>query len=413
MNGRVTVLFWLRLLRRLAVGAMLVYVAVALTWGGTTLARPVFYGLVTLWCGGLVLAMGRMRRDTPARTVWWEVLASNVALALVLGELSLQGYAALTGRSLLLDAGLDAHRLKPGHDYGDGLVGNRLGYPGPELPAARTPGVVRIAALGDSFAVGPVVPFSECYLTRLTQELPGIEVGNFGVSGTGPREYRLILERDVWAVQPDVVLLSIFVGNDITETIAQPRHMDPRQHAQGILGLRGWRLLRECWRETPRPAPAPRSRVGQPGLSPQTFREVEARRLIVCIQPVSAAMEKNWQHALDELERIVVSCHNRQVRLAAVLIPDEFQVNETILDAALAEARLQPGQLDLEGPQRRLAEFFALRQVPCLDLLPALRQAPRSYEPCDTHWNVLGNHVAAREIAIWLSREGIVRRGPG
>jgi hypothetical protein len=96
-----------------------------------------------------------------------------------------------------------------------------------------------------------------------------------------------------------------------------------------------------------------------------------------------------------------------------VLIPDEFQVNETVFDAALAEARLQPGQLDLEGPQRRLAEFFALRQVPCLDLLPALRQAPRSYEPCDTHWNVLGNHVAAREIAIWLSREGIVRRGPG
>jgi hypothetical protein len=413
MNGRATVLFWLRLLRRLAVGAMLLYVAVTLTWGGTTRARPVFYGLVTLWCGGLILAMGRMRRDAPARTTWWEVLASNVALALVLGELSLQGFAALTGRSLLLDASLDAHRLKPGQDYGDGLVGNRLGYPGPELPGARRPGFVRIAALGDSFAVGPVVPFSDCYLTRLSLELPGTEVGNFGVSGAGPCEYRLILERDVWPVQPDVVLLSIFVGNDITETMAQPRHMDPRQHALGLLGERGWRRLRECWRETLRPTTAPRSRVGQPGLSPQTFLEVEARRLMVCVQPVSAAMEKKWQHALDDLQRIVASCQGRQVRLAVVLIPDEFQVNEIVLDAALAEGHLQRGHLDLEGPQRRLAAFFAARQVPCLDLLPALRQSPGSYAPRDTHWNELGNQVAAREIAIWLTGEGMVKRAPG
>jgi hypothetical protein len=412
MNGRATVLFWLRLLRRLAVGAVLTYVAVALTLGGMALARPMFYG-AALGCGALVAVMGLMRRDTPARTAWWEVVASNVAIGLVLSELSLQGFAAMAGRSLLLDAGLDAHRLEPGRDYGAGLVGNRLGYPGPELPATRTAGLVRVAALGDSFAVGPAVPFNDCYLTRLGLELPGIEVGNFGVSGAGPREYRLILERDVWPVQPDVVLLSIFVGNDITETIAQPRHLDPRQHALGILGERGWRLLRERWRETPRPAPAPRSRLGQAGLSPQTFREVEARRLPVCMKPVSAAMEKKWQRALDELERIVVSCHDRQARLAAVLIPDEFQVNPTVLDEGLAEGHIQRGQLDLDGPQRRLAEFFALRQVPCLDLLPALRQSPGSYAPCDTHWNVLGNHVAAREIASWLCRAGIVKRGPG
>jgi hypothetical protein len=359
------------------------------------------------------------RRRLADAAPWWEVLASNVALTLVLGELSLEGYAAVSGRSLLLDASLDAHRLQPGRDYGDGLWGNRLGYPGPELPASGTPGVVRIAALGDSFAVGPAVPFADCYLTRLGQELPGTLVGNFGVSGAGPREYRLILERDVWPAQPDVVLLSIFVGNDITETIARPRHLDLRQHALANICERGWRLLREQWRETPRPvaaAPSPSpspSRVGRPGLSTQTFREVEARRLAVCLKATSAAMEKKWQQAIGELERIAASCRQRDVPLAVVLIPDEFQVNETVLAEAMVEAGLTREQLDLEGPQRRLAALFQARHVPCLDLLPALRERPSTYAPCDTHWNVTGNHLAAGAIARWLEHQGMVKRGPG
>ena len=43
------------------------------------------------------------------------------------------------------------------------------------------------------------MPFADNYLTRLATRLPDAEVGNFGVSGAGPREYREILERDVWA----------------------------------------------------------------------------------------------------------------------------------------------------------------------------------------------------------------------
>jgi hypothetical protein len=405
MNGRAGMLFWLRLVRRLGVGAVLLYVSVALTLGGTTLARPVLYAALGLWC----LVLWALRHSIMERSRWWEVIATNVAVTVVLSELALQGFAAASGRSILLDAGLDAHRLRPGHDYGDGLFGNRLGYPGHELPAEKTPAIVRIAALGDSFAIGPAVPFADCYLTRLGQELPGIEVGNFGVSGAGPREYRQVLQ-DVWPVRPDLVLLSIFVGNDVTETMAQPRHLDPRQHALGIFCERGWRLLRERWREPPSPQS---SRLGRPALSAQTFREVEARRLAVCRKDVTAAMEKKWQEALNEIARIIASCKDRHVTLAVVLIPDEFQVHESVLAEALAEAGLEPGQLDLEGPQRRFMAFCEARKVPCLDLLPALRQAPNSYAPRDTHWNVAGNHAAARAIALWLARAGLVKRGSG
>lgn len=57
--------------------------------------------------------------------------------------------------------------------------------------------------------------------------------------------------------------------------------------------------------------------------------------------------------------------------------------------------------------------FSTERAVPCLDLLPVLRACPGCYAPRDTHWNVAGNQLAAREIAAWLRRQGLVKTGPG
>jgi hypothetical protein len=389
-----------RFCRRVLTGVVAVYVAASLTLGGTRAARPVFHALVAAWvvlCLGLQLR--RLRSPSrPATLPELELVAWNLVLAVVLAEFSLRALAAWTGPSLLLGATLDAHRLTPGHDYGGGLRGNNLGYPGPDFRRDKPPGTLRIAALGDSFAVGPAVPFADNYLTLLADRLPGAQVYNFGVSGAGPREYHAVLQGDVWAYQPDLVLVSVFVGNDITETLPTPRYLDPRQHSLYLLLTRGWRLAREPRRSPPDPGPSP-----APGLSPQTFREIEGRRLAVCLTPPGPAMEKKWRRALADLDRIVRDCRRRNVPVAVVLIPDEFQVNPAVRAEAMAEARVSERSLDLELPQRRLTGFFADRGVPCLDLLPHFRGAADTYAPRDTHWNRRGNRLAAERIGPWLA----------
>jgi hypothetical protein len=401
--GRANLGFWLRFSRRLAVGLVLLYATVVLTVGGTPLARPMLYGLGGLWLA--LLALGSARYCLPWLS-WVEVAATNVAVTLVLGELALRLWAGATGGSPLVRANLEVYRLVPGRDYGSGLYGNKLGYPGPELAAKKDPNILRIAALGDSFSVGPAVPFADNYLTRLAQELLDSEIGNFGVSSAGPPEYLEILERDVWSVQPDVVLVGVFVGNDITESLPRPRRLDPRHHALYLLCQRGWKVARATLLSSGAPAPAPSDRLAAPALSPTIFREVEARRLAICLKETSPSMEKKWRIALDDLDGIVGACKRRGVALAVVLIPDEFQVNNLVLQDALADSETTLEHLDLEGPQRRLALFFKERNVPCLDLLPAFRKVPNTYALCDTHWNVVGNHLAAREIAAWLSALG-------
>jgi hypothetical protein len=409
-------IFSFALFRRLLIGVVMAYVATSLTLGGTRAAKPVFQAVVIAWILGVGIYHIWHWAPTPSPPDRWtravritELVMWNLTLTLVLAELSLRVFASVSGTSLLMSDTLDAYRLRPGQDYGGGLRGNRLGYPGREFQRSKRAGVLRIAALGDSFAVGPAVAFADNYLTLLEAKLPGTEVYNFGVSSAGPREYQAVLRQDVWPFQPDLVLLSVFVGNDITEALPTPRFLDPRQHALYLLLTRGWRLMQESRRQTPTVWAGAAARLPPRGLSRIAFREVEARRLTVCEAPPSPSLEKKWQRALAHLDRIVEDCRGRQVPLAVVLIPDEFQVNPAVLEEALAEAGVQRSALDLGLPQRRLQAYFTRRGVPCLDLQPAFAGCPGTYAPCDTHWNERGNRLAAAAIGRWLTAIGLAK----
>lgn len=388
-------------LRRFLVGGVFLYVAVVALLGGRRSAWPALLALLTGWAVLLALHGWRTARRPDALKTFAlvEVLLSNIALTLLLAELGLRLIAAHSSGALLVSTTLDAHRLRPGQDYGAGLRGNHLGYPGPDFERTKPPGVYRIAALGDSFAVGPVVPFDDNYLTLLERLLPGSQVYNFGVSGAGPRDYRAILRGDALPLQPDAVLLSVFVGNDITEELPAPRRLDPRQHALVLLCERGLRLWQAPPRQTALTGPPDRL---QSALSSATFRAIEARRLAVCLQPPPATVEQQWLRTFAHLGAIVRDCRRQNVPLFVVLIPDEFQVNPDVLRQAVADATVSPAVVDVQLPQRRLLAFFAQHQVPCLDLLPHFAGVLDAYQPHDTHWNVAGNRLAAARLAAWL-----------
>jgi hypothetical protein len=398
--------------RRVFTGVVAAYVSSSLVLGGSLAAKPVFYLLALLWISLVLLGALKLERRVagperggkPRRFKRLEIIAFNAALALTLSEVALRSCSVWWGISPLIEETMDAYRLAPGHAYGSGLRGNALGYPGRDFQLDKEPGRFRVAALGDSFAVGPAVPYSDNYLSLLEAGLPETEVYNFGVSGIGPREYLTILRRDVWRHRPDLVLVSIFVGNDITESVATPRHLDPRQSATYLLLTRGWRLFRA--RCAGSESTADTGEQADPtGLPAETFREIESRRLEVCLRSPSPALEKKWKSALAYLSEIAAECRRHHVPLGVVLIPDEFQVNGSVLAQALKYRGVTRDDFDVRIPQRRLLDFFADQAVPCLDLMPAFATKSDTYAPRDTHWNVRGNHLAARRIRQWLEQE--------
>src|SRR5262249_25833881 len=315
-----------------------------------------------------------------------ESLAGYLALLLVLAEVALR---AASGISPADRSALDGHRLVPGHDYGAGLRGNSLGYPGPEFRKDKPGGRLRIAALGNSFAIGPTVPFAENYLTVLEARLPGVELYNFGVSGAGLRDYVAILRSDVWEYQPDLVLVSLLVSHDLTEFLPRPRYLDPRRHALYLsLPVSG---------KERQPAPPPSGdraeRLLRPALSEDDFFEVQTRRLEVFRSPPAGSVEEKWQRAWADLATLASDCRNHGVPLALVLIPDECQVNDEALTSALKIADVARPDLDLDLPQRRLREFCKARAIRSLDLRGAFAGIADAYTARDTHWNVRGNQL--------------------
>jgi len=82
-----------------------------------------------------------------------------------------------------------------------------------EYAAAPPPGVVRIAAFGDSFVHGDEVTTGETWAAALERALPGVEVLNYGVAGYGLDQALLRYECCGARLSPHVVLFGVITDD--------------------------------------------------------------------------------------------------------------------------------------------------------------------------------------------------------
>lgn len=99
---------------------------------------------------------------------------------------------------------------------------NSDGFRGPELQA--TGASKRIVIYGDSFIHASYSPWEETFAAQLqgrVSEIAGesIEVINAGVSSYGPDQILLKMETELPQLDPDLVVVSIFAGNDFGDLL--------------------------------------------------------------------------------------------------------------------------------------------------------------------------------------------------
>jgi len=101
---------------------------------------------------------------------------------------------------------------------------NRYGMRYHDFEVPKKPGVMRIAVLGDSYTWGIGAREDERYPDRVEARFKGaVEVLNFGVTGYGPIQYYLNLDR-VLSFRPDVIVLGFCLGNDMVDNAMSPRY---------------------------------------------------------------------------------------------------------------------------------------------------------------------------------------------
>jgi hypothetical protein len=329
--------------------------------------------------------------------------------------------------------------LAPGSQFQGRLV-NALGYWDDSFEPAPRAGVTRVVALGDEAVLSGSVDTN--HLALVERRVPGIEVYNFGLQGAGPREYGALLGHEAGAYRPDVVLTFISVGDDVSDELPAPGVFEWQGlglYQLGALALAPpGGVARPAWAWLSAPGPTPFEDSGRatppfhdsgpsrllalapPGgdamiplrpeaaLDREAYLRIAAAGMRVCRTPMDADMQGRWQQMLAHLEEIVAGCRQREIDLALVLVPTACQVSPSLCETLRRRAGIEPDQLDLELPQRRLTVFAADHSVPVIDLLPHLRASSVSpYERNTASWNDCGNHIAADAIGQWLQgRQG-------
>ena len=113
-------------------------------------------------------------------------------------------------------------------EYDQVLRTNSRGFVGPDVPSTKPPGEFRIVVLGDSYTAGGQVPYGQNYTSLLEEELhasgyTNVRVINAGIGGCGTYCQAGVLRDNVQWMQPDLVVVSVFVGNNIADAPEHPK----------------------------------------------------------------------------------------------------------------------------------------------------------------------------------------------
>ena len=274
-------------------------------------------------------------------------------------------------------------RLKTS-EYDGILRTNARGIVGPDVPATKPAGEFRVVVLGDSYAVGGQVPYEETFPAVLERDLheagySNVRVINMGVGGyTTFNESRILAENLSW-LQPDLVVLAAFLGNDVSENVLATAvgYRNAPEHPKGMTwGSGAQQLLDDSGYWFPRnhlagQAPPAAWEPTQP--LPQPVGNQPASQVAVAPPPAPSGLRQSAHAVWDTL------------RSRSLLLGDLFGVP---VDASVSTA---PGAAPVAVEQERLNLTSFEWTI--------LRDPPRTYW-LDVAWPLFGRYLAdARDSA--------------
>jgi len=328
-------------------------------------------------------------------------------VTMALAEAAFRVYNAFFPSFIFATGSYDRFRGEP-HAEIFGFPLNSQGFNDAEFSASKPAGRYRIVALGDSFAFG-ATPYPHNFLTLLEDGLRrsgrDMEVYNLGIARTDLAQYLEVLENEGLRLNPDMVLVNLFVGNDLTDYHPPEARF---LHSYLLDFLKYVAVVLPGVRES-----APETAAycdACPTLSDRNYLNWERGRSIVFLKRYDR-LEKVIADAAGILKRIRDLCSTRGIPMAVALLPGELQVDPALLPRLLEDyrdigdmfglERVGEADFDMEQPNRRLREELRRLNIPHHDLLAEFREAAKTeplYKPNDTHWNIAGNRLAAQSI---------------
>ena len=394
------------------------------------LARRIAIALLVLVIA-VVAANAVLARFWPVRALIFRVDETLLFEPIPGGRRLLQMDEVVGGERILVEIGRDGFR----------------GAPLAKAPASR------IAVYGDSLVMAENVELGDTFVARLgvhlsTAEVP-VEAVNAGVTGYGPDQALLKLEREVAGLAPDLVLIVLCASNDFGDLL---RNKLFRLDAEGRLDRHRPDLsdrMRDFFAEAERAARRPallrvvddfrekRRRTAARDaltLEPPYIRwYLDATRgeyadfigsgdprvynLFQDTYDADLAIYPEWESAQYKrrlmqrvLARLREACAMHDVPLAAIVVPSAVDL------CADFEIRVDESVWPTYSPSRltdALSAILEAERIPHLDLFTPFRDAGPDglfVGHDDIHWNAAGQELAARLASEFARNSGLWKR---
>jgi hypothetical protein len=374
------------------------------------------------------------------------VLAITGILIIALLEIGLRLFAPqitppITG--LFVADPATAYRLAPGarvpYRFAEGNTTfdiNSQGLREDHVIGPPAVGVTRLLNLGDSFTFGMGVNADQAFPALLNGAVAAdggkVESINAGVFGYGTDNEAAWLRTYGWPLQPRIVLVGFFVGNDVKDVMlgmdkttvdkdgrlvaasaslqamGQPAAAEETGDAPAAGGgVKGWLeqnshaylFLRNVYYRLTGAA----TKVQKPTI-------FDSASFFLKDQPPE--ISAGWDKTLAILDAMRADAQAHRATLVVVAIPTREQAQDTYWAEMQRQFGLSDAALQRDLPQRQLAAWAARTESPLIDLLPGFTAAGKTkllYFRTDRHWNAGGHALAATLIRQGLTRLGLFR----
>lgn len=327
-----------------------------------------------------------------------------IVISLIFTEIAFRIYNKFNPSLIFYDSSYNRYRGKPfSEDYQFKL--NSRGFKDVEFEVEKSPGTYRILGIGDSFAYG-VIPYENNYYTLLEEQLKQqgekVEVINMGIPNLSPKDYLAILVDEGLELNPDMVVLSFFIGNDFLDSKTERRSLYTYSYTASFINF----LVQLTQKYEGQIVHG--NYVYQDDtktLEDDAFLAVQQHRSILFYKE-NGRFEDDLVTTMDYLKRIQEICDSRNIKLAVAIIPDETQVNPALQAQVVESLNGQLENYDFDIPNRQLTQELDRANIAYVDLLDTFRAETKNrllYKLNDTHWNIAGNELAAIEIRKFLN----------
>lgn len=298
---------------------------------------------------------------------------------------------------------------------------NAEGLRGPEISSAPATGTSRILVLGDSFVEAAEVDEAQALPAMLAKEMStthATEVLNAGVRGWGTAQEYLYLTREGLDLQPDVVVMVVYVGNDLVDNSRELSGF-----AEGSPTSRPFYSIKSGNLELS-PASAPTATFWEPAMEAARGRSalfnfiesgvadklafadqeevLRSTHRQVFASPPPRAWEESWRIT----ESLVIATRHAVEagggRFVLVIAPHKAQLDQGEFDRLIRGSPIRGTTWSSTMPMQRLNELAGRAGIPTIDLLAAFQNVPDTHALFFTensHWSATGHRIAAEAIA--------------